>query len=145
MSGNIFCLSEKKFLTSDCFKHITMYKTDTAGLGKRGEDVALKFLKERGMQLVARNWRSSHKKLDLIMEDGNFLRIIEVRSLSYPNNVLPFETVGPVKRRMVVDAARHFVALKGIDKEIVFDIVSIVFNGDLFTIDYIANAFAPRW
>lgn len=122
-----------------------MCKTGTADLGKRGEDVALKFLKERGMQFVARNWRSSHKELDLIMDDGDFLRIVEVRSLSYPNNVLPFETVGTVKRRMIIDAARHFVVSKGIDKEIVFDIVSVVFNGDLFTIDYIANAFVPRW
>lgn len=120
-------------------------RVDTALLGKKGEDVALNFLEGRGMRLVARNWRCSHKELDLIMDDGNFLRIVEVRSLSYPNDILPFETVGPVKRRMIIAAARSFVGVSGIDKEVVFDIVSVVFNGDIFTIGYIENAFAPQW
>lgn len=116
-----------------------------AELGKKGEDVALKFLTERGMQLVARNWRSGHKELDLVMDDGEFLRVVEVRSLNYPNNADPAETVDWHKSRMVIAAARAFVARNKIAKEVVFDVVSVLFNGEIYKLEYIPAAFAPTW
>ena len=118
--------------------------------GKRGEDLALQFLKERGMQLVARNWRSGHKELDLIMDDGEFLRVVEVRSLSFPNLKSPAESVDRVKQRRVLGAARKFAAANYVRQEIVLDIVSVVFKGgeevgETVEIEYIPNAFAPQW
>ena len=112
-------------------------------IGRRGEDVALNFLLARGMTLVARNWRSGHKELDLIVEDERFLRIVEVKSLVYPNVIDPFEVVGWQKRRRVIAAAQHFVALKKIGKEVVFDIVSVVFNGTFYKVEYFPQAFVP--
>ncbi len=114
-------------------------------LGKRGEDVALEFLLERGMVLVARNWRSGHREIDLIVEDADFIRIVEVRSLCYPNNVEPAETVDGQKRRWVLSAAKRFIARYMIVKEVAFDIVSVVFNGEIHKIEYIQNAFLPEW
>ena len=112
-------------------------------IGRRGEDVALDFLLKRGMGLVARNWRSGHKELDLIVEDEMFLRIVEVKSLTYPNMIDPFEEVGWQKRRRIIAAAQHFAALKCIKKEIVFDVVSVVFNGSFYRVEYFPDAFAP--
>ncbi len=120
-------------------------KSGRLELGKKGEDVALRFLMERGMRLVARNWRCGHKELDLLMDDGEFLRIVEVRSLSYPNNASPAETVDWHKRRLVIAAARSFLARNKIYKEIVFDIVSVLFNGEIHKIEYIPAAFMPSW
>ena len=118
--------------------------------GKRGEDIALQFLKERGLRLVARNWRSGHKELDLIMDDGEFLRIVEVRSLSYPNLKSPAESVDGQKQRRVLGAARKFASANSVRQEIVLDIVSVVFKGgesveETVEIEYIPNAFAPQW
>ena len=118
--------------------------------GRRGEDLALQFLKERGMRLVARNWRSGHKELDLIMDDGEFLRVIEVRSLSFPNLKSPADSVDRQKRLKVLWAARKFAALNSVRQEIVLDIVSVVFKGGdgeggMVEIEYIPNAFAPQW
>ncbi|MBR5856341.1 MAG: YraN family protein [Bacteroidales bacterium] len=117
--------------------------SDRSEIGRKGEDVALGFLKRRGMNLVARNWRSGHKELDLIMEDDSFLRIVEVKSLSYPNDTNPFEAVGWQKRRRMIAAAQHFAAFKSIEKEIVFDVVSVVFNGDICKVEYFPEAFSP--
>jgi hypothetical protein len=30
-------------------------------------------------------------------------------------------------------------------KEVVFDVVSILFNGELFKVEYVREAFAPTW
>ena len=53
---------------------------ERAKLGKMGEEIALQFLIGKGMKLLARNWRNGHKVRDLIMEEENYLRIIEVRT-----------------------------------------------------------------
>ena len=125
-------------------------------LGKRGEDVALEYLLQRGMALLARNYRSGHKELDLIMDDGEFIRIVEVRAKNYPVTVEPYETVTLSKQRLVMAAARRFLAdaragkVKGLagfpeGREVAFDVVSIIFNGELFNIKYIREAFGPQW
>ena len=118
-------------------------------LGKRGEELALEYLLQRGMKLLARNWRCGHKELDLVMEDGEFIRIVEVRTREYPSQIDPFESITSPKRRKIIAAAKGYMAQKGKflqgGKEVVFDIVSVLFNGELFEVKYMREAFAPKW
>lgn len=118
-------------------------------LGKRGEEVALEYLLRQGMKLLERNWRCGHKELDLIMEDGAFIRIVEVRTREYPSIMEPFESITVQKRNKVIAAARGYMAQKGRflcgSREVVFDVVSVLFNGELFEIKYLREAFAPLW
>lgn len=118
-------------------------------LGRKGEDRALEYLLQCGMELLERNWRIGHKEIDLIMLDGDFIRFVEVRTREYPSLIDPFESIGPQKRRKIVSAARGYLAGKGKwlsgGKEAVFDVVSILFNGELFELKYIREAFGPTW
>ena len=120
-------------------------------LGKKGEDAALEYLLQRGMKLLARNWRCGHKELDLVMEDGNFIRFVEVRSREYPSIIDPLESITAPKREKTIMAAKGFLARMGQEgklsggKEVAFDVVSVVFNGDLFELKYIGEAFGPSW
>lgn len=118
-------------------------------LGRKGEEVALEYLLQCGMELLERNWRIGHKEIDLIMLDGDFIRFVEVRTREYPSLIDPFESIGPQKRRKIVSAARGYLAGKGKwlsgGKEAVFDVVSILFNGELFELKYIREAFGPTW
>lgn len=118
-------------------------------LGRKGEERALEYLLQRGMELLERNWRIGHKEIDLIMLDGDFIRFVEVRTREYPSLIDPFESIGPQKRRKIVSAARGYLAGKGKwlsgGKEAVFDVVSILFNGELFEVKYIREAFGPTW
>ncbi len=118
-------------------------------LGKRGEEVALEYLLQRGMKLLERNWRCGHKELDLVMEEEGFIRIVEVRTREYPSIVEPFESITVQKRSRVIAAAKGYMAQKGKflqgGKEVVFDIVSVLFNGELFEVKYMREAFAPEW
>ncbi len=118
-------------------------------LGKRGEEVALEYLLQRGMKLLERNWRCGHKELDLVMEEEGFIRIVEVRTREYPSIVEPFESITVQKRSRVITAAKGYMAQKGKflqgGKEVVFDVVSVLFNGELFEVKYMREAFAPKW
>jgi len=117
----------------------------TIDLGRRGEEVALKFLEERGLRLVDRNWRSGYKEIDLVMEGDDGLHIVEVRSLTESGNN-PYESIDRRKQRMVISAAARYVYEKRVLAEVKFDVVSVVFGrGDTVSVEYFPDAFAPQW
>jgi putative endonuclease len=122
-----------------------MEKKVTAEKGREGEDIALKFLLGRGLRVLERNWRCGHLELDIIMEDDNMLHVVEVRSRVYPAMIEPVETVDAVKQKKVIAAANGFVKRNHIKKEVVFDVVSVVFMPQGHTVEYFPNAFAPVW
>ena len=123
-----------------------MRKSDT---GRRGEELALAWLLERGFRLLDRNWRSRHKEIDLLMERDGRLHVIEVKTLTAPMSaqlaIQPFEKVDGAKRRNLAEAARRYAAEKRFDGEIQFDIVSVILDGDQARVDYIPEAFFPIW
>lgn len=121
-----------------------MYGDDRrVDVGRRGEKIALEYLQGKGMMLRDRNWRIRHLELDLIMETENELHIVEVRSRKFPALVSPAETVLRKKQRNIIRAAAIYVGMKNISKEVVFDIVSIIFLEDGYSLEYIENAFLP--
>lgn len=109
--------------------------------GRRGEDEALAYLLGKGMRLRHRNWRSGRNELDLVMEDGRSIRIVEVRSRTLPAAVPPQETVGTGKQRRLIRAAAAYAGRYRIRKEIVFDIVSVLFAQGTVRILYFPDAF----
>ena len=111
-------------------------------LGRRGEDAALDYLRRAGLQLVARNWRSGHLEVDLIMEDITSIRIVEVKTLHTGDGFDPSENVTPDKRRKLIRAAKAFYAAHPTQKEIKFDVVTVLFEGDAEAgVNYIPDAF----
>ncbi|MDD5963257.1 MAG: YraN family protein [Candidatus Egerieousia sp.] len=116
-------------------------------LGRIGEEMALHHLEELGYRLLARNWRSGHKELDLVMEDEKKLRIIEVRCRSLRTTAggviaEPSLTVNRIKQRRLISAANAYAKRHNIGKEIVFDIVSIIADGSTFHLEYLPEAFS---
>ncbi|MBR6423328.1 MAG: YraN family protein [Bacteroidales bacterium] len=111
--------------------------------GRLGEEAALAWLERRGFRLLARNWRSGHKEVDLVMESERAVHIIEVKTLTPPLLEQPFEKVDPAKQRRLVNAARRFLTELHADCEVQFDIVSVVLDGDETRVEYIPEAFYP--
>lgn len=115
----------------------------TINIGRAGEDAALDWLLEHGMTLLERNWRSGHYELDLIMEDIRSIRIVEVKSLRESDGFDPAANMTAEKCRRVVKAARRFIAGKPCTKEVVFDVVTVLFKDGSPQITYIPCAFLP--
>lgn len=112
-------------------------------LGRRGEEMALEYLEGLGMRLLARNWRWSHKELDLVMESDDAVHVVEVKTLRSPSPIEPWEQVDRVKRANMVAAASRFISQKHLRKEVQFDIVSIKIYGERADLRYIPRAFYP--
>ena len=113
--------------------------------GKRGEREAEEFLNKRGLTTLERNWRCGHKEVDLIMDGVGAIHFVEVRALSAPSLLKPYETIGFNKQMNLIRAASSYVAKHRVKKEVSFDIISVQFYEDHTVIEYFQNAFSPRW
>jgi putative endonuclease len=97
--------------------------------GRRGEDLAHRFLRKRGYTIVARNYRlsSGDAEADLIARDGEDLVIVEVKTRATDEYGPPEQAVNPEKRRHLIRVAREYSRKTDTPWEQVrFDIVSIV-------------------
>ena len=112
-------------------------------LGHNGEDAALDYLQKMGMALLARNWRSEHYEIDLVMDDGSSIRVVEVKSLDERDGFDPLENMTAAKCGKLVKAARRFIVENPTGKEIFFDVVTVLFCSDGPRITYIPSAFLP--
>lgn len=119
-------------------------KRTTVEVGKEGEQCALEYLLLRGFRLQTRNWRYRKWELDLVMEDDRCIRIVEVRTRKEPAVVLPQDTVSKSKRDCLRKAAAAYVRRFAVQKEVVFDVVSVLIREDgRMSVTYFPEAFYP--
>ncbi len=102
--------------------------TDIFQIGPRGEAIALRYLKQIGYKILARNFRYQKGEIDIIATDNTFLIIVEVKSRSYPHYGTPESSIGSTKTELMALAAGFYQELHNIRQEIRFDVISIVFR-----------------
>jgi putative endonuclease len=97
--------------------------------GRRGEDLAHRFLRKQGYIIVARNYRlsSGEAEADLIAREGQDLVIVEVKTRATAEYGPPEGAVNPEKQRHLIRVAREYARKTDTPWEhIRFDVVSIV-------------------
>jgi len=114
----------------------------TAALGKRGEDLAHRYLQRAGFKVVARNYKPGQdSEVDIVARLGELLVFVEVKTRTSDLHSAPERNIDQEKERRIMRAARSFATRAGIDWDKVrFDIVSIVMN-DPPTIAHYEDAF----
>lgn len=78
-------------------------------LGAWGERQAEAFLLERGLVLVTRNYRTSYGEIDLVMQNGDQLVFIEVKTRSSINSNPPEEAVTARKQEHMLLSAQQYL------------------------------------
>ena len=97
--------------------------------GRRGEDMAHRYLRSRGCTVVARNYRprSGPGEIDLIAWHGERLAFVEVKTRTSAEFGTPDRAVDREKRIALERAARDYARRANVGWEKTrFDIVSIV-------------------
>ena len=115
-------------------------------LGKWGEDIAAKFLEEKGWYIRHRNWRHKHAELDIVCIDENDTTILFVEVKTRTNDVVtdPRDAVDLRKIRNIGWAANAYVKQRNVIDLLRFDIISIVGNNDANAdIMHVEDAFNP--
>lgn len=110
--------------------------------GKQAEQYAVEYLESKGYRIVAKNFRYQKAEIDIIAEHDNLLVIIEVKARANNLFIEPYEAVDKRKIKLIVSAADAFLREKQYEKEVRFDIVSIIRGeGNQLKIQHIENAF----
>ena len=97
-------------------------------LGKWGEDEATLYLESEGYVVIERDWKIGKRDLDIlaVSPDGETLVVVEVKTRSGDEYQQPEEAVDGRKMRNLAIAANAYVKEHLVDKELRFDIISVV-------------------
>lgn len=102
-----------------------------AALGRRGEDVAHRYLESAGLHVVARNYRPNEgdSEVDIIARDGDIVVFIEVKSRASAEFGDPERAIDGEKKKQIVRAARTYATRAGVAwNQVRFDTISVVFT-----------------
>ncbi len=124
----------------------------SASTGRRGEDIAARYLVKHGCTILARNWRSNPGEIDIVAEcppsvssnsKERELAFIEVRT-RHGRLGLAEESISSHKATNIVTAAYAYMAVHDLDPEATpwrIDLVAIALSGSTITgINWIKNA-----
>ncbi len=102
-----------------------------AALGRRGEDLAHRYLRSKGLTILSRNYRpgGGDSEIDIVARDGETVVFVEVKSRSSAEHGSPDRAIDTEKQKHIVRAARAFATRAGVEwNQVRFDTVSIVFS-----------------
>lgn len=111
--------------------------------GKLAETLAERYLVRKGLRTVSRNFRCRTGELDLVMEDGPHLVVVEIRYRRRLAPVSPAESIGMRKRERLARAAQYFLQCHDRYGEhpLRFDVVAVSGSLDRPRLQWIPAAF----
>ena len=112
-------------------------------IGKIGEEIALKFIKKQGYEVLEQNWRYKKFEIDLIAKDGETLVVIEVKTRKSDALGAPDVFVDKKKQRFLIKAINEYTHQKQLENEIRFDIISVLYDNNQEKVEHIKEAFYP--
>jgi len=124
---------------------------DRQRVGKRGEDEACRYLHNIGHTILARGWRHSHQEVDIVSVDKTGIHLVEVKSRTAPVVADPEVNITPAKQRSLVKAGGALLrdpmvkALHLSEPELLFDVITIIFDGNDVLVEYYPQAFLPMY
>ena len=119
---------------------------DKKELGKKGEEVANRFLKNRGYRVIARNYVCKMGEMDIIAKEKDTLVFIEVKTRTSTTFGPPQLAVNPKKQSQMSKVALNFLKEKRLeDVKARFDVVAILIGPRGEEIELIKDAFDLKY
>jgi putative endonuclease len=120
--------------------------TEKKELGKKGEQLALRYLKKNGYRLIQTNYVCKLGEMDIIAQEKDTLAFIEVKTRTSTTFGPPQLAVNPAKQVQLSKVALNFLKEKKLeDIKARFDVVAILLGPKGEEIELIKDAFELRW
>ena len=116
----------------------------TKALGDRGEAITAQYLRKKGCQLLASQWRCRYGELDLVArEQDGTICFVEVKLRSGSLAGLPREAVDRRKREKLRAAAEAYLSQHDLDAPARFDVAEVYTDQEyrFLRLEYLENAF----
>lgn len=108
-------------------------------LGQEKEQAVEEYLRAKGYEILARNFRNRFGEIDLIAKDAEIIVFVEVKYRSVPDCGMAAEAVDRRKQKTITNVARYYLMTHGGNEwtPCRFDVLAV--DGDVIT--HILNAF----
>ena len=118
-------------------------------LGRKGEDIACRYLEGMGHTILERNWRSGHLEIDIISVNPEGIHFVEVKTRRRNMQAPPQENVGKKKQGRIVKASLGYLnTAKGLPHrgmECFFDVIAVTFGQEEAHVEWIPQAYIPLY
>jgi putative endonuclease len=110
-------------------------------IGRKGEDLAANYLKQKGCKILHRNYRTPLGEADIIISDKDVLVFVEVKARTGTAFGEPFEAVNLRKQERLKRIALYYLKLHKAERQVRFDVVSIISKNGTDEITHLIEAF----
>ncbi|MDD4801978.1 MAG: YraN family protein [Syntrophomonas sp.] len=111
-------------------------------LGNKGEEIAAGYLQEQGYKILTRNYRCSYGEVDIICTYKQCIVFVEVKTRISKGFGSPEESITREKRNHIRKTALVYMEANPQScKEIRFDVIGILFDGQEPRINHLVSAF----
>lgn len=116
-------------------------KQENRNKGRRGEDIAVKLLLDKGYEIVERNYGNKFGEIDVIARDGETLVFVEVKAKEEDWMGSPEEMVGKGKLHKVRTMATLYLQGEAVPCRI--DVIAVVFapDGEVLRLTHYENVY----
>jgi putative endonuclease len=115
-------------------------------LGRKGEEVALQFLKKKGYKIIERNYVCKLGEMDIIAREKDTLVFVEVKTRTSMAFGPPQLAVNSTKQMQLSKVALYFLKEKRLeDIKARFDVVAILLRPKGEEIELIKDAFDLKY
>jgi putative endonuclease len=132
-----------KWIFENIFQQgMIMKGSDKMRTGKKGEDIAVAYLKGKGYRIVERNYKCPLGEIDIVAKDGDVIVFVEVKSRKSEEFGDPQLAVGLEKQKKISKISLMYLKEKHLYPcNARFDVVAIKMLPDGSTVELIQNAF----
>ena len=107
-------------------------------IGKEGEDIAEKYLKSNGYEIVDRNFYARQGEIDIIAKQKNEWVFIEVKTRTNDAFGKPIEAVDNTKQKHLIKAIKYYIYSNRIENECIrVDVIEVYKVGERHIINHI--------
>lgn len=113
-----------------------MYKRHE--IGKLGEDLACKYLQNKGYKILERNFEARQGEIDIIALDKNEIVFIEVKTRSNISYGKPAEAVNEIKQNHLIKTIEYYIYSRHLKDEFIrIDIIEIYLWKNKYRVNHI--------
>ena len=112
-------------------------------IGRKGENMAVNYLKDKGYIILETNWRHGRAEIDIIVKKHEQIIFVEVKTRRSDAYGFPEEAVNESKQNKMQEAAEAYLDEHDFNGEIRFDVIAIRLTPPNEEIYHIKDAFFP--